>query len=237
MVFRTCVVEDSKESSDLLCSYIKEYEKNSGGGYTFSITCFSDALSFLDEFGGNYDFIFMDIELPHMDGMEAVRRIRQKDENVIVIFVTNMAQYAVKGYEVNALDFIVKPVRYDGFAMKMDRAISKLKAIQSKDIWITERNNKRRLRVTDIKYVEVAHHCCIYHTVDGDYNTYDQLYNVCEALKDEPFALCNRCFLVNLKFVTAIEEMSVTVAGEKLQISRNKKKDFLKSLNEYLGGK
>ena len=172
-----------------------------------------------------------------MDGMEAVRRIRQKDENVIVIFVTNMAQYAVKGYEVNALDFILKPVRYESFVMKMDRAISKCKTTQSNEIWITERNNKRRLRVPDIKYVEVAHHCCIYHTIDGDYTTYDQLYNVCEMLKAEPFALCNRCFLVNLKYVTAIEEMSVTVAGERLQISRNKKKGFLQSLNEYLGGK
>ena len=171
-----------------------------------------------------------------MDGMEAVRRIREKDENVIVIFVTNMAQYAIKGYEVNALDFIVKPVRYDSFAIKMDRAISKFKLSQNKEIWITDRNNKRRLRTADIKYVEVVHNNCIYHTADGDYTTYDQLYNVCELLKDAPFALCNRCFLVNLKYVTAIEELTVTVAGEKLQISRNKRKSFLTSLNEYLGG-
>ena len=210
--------------------------KKLGGGVHFSITRFRDALSFLDEYSGNYDLIFMDIELPHMDGMEAVRRIREKDENVIVIFVTNMAQYAIKGYEVNALDFIVKPVRYDSFAIKMDRAISKFKLSQNKEIWITDRNNKRRLRTADIKYVEVVHNNCIYHTADGDYTTYDQLYNVCELLKDAPFALCNRCFLVNLKYVTAIEELTVTVAGEKLQISRNKRKSFLTSLNEYLGG-
>ena len=236
MVFRIAVVEDNKEASELLCSFISEYEKTAED-ISFNINCFSDALAFLDEFSGNYDFIFMDIELPHMDGMEAVKRIRKKDEKVIVIFVTNMAQYAIKGYEVNALDFIVKPVRYENFAMKMDRAISKHKTTQDKEIWITERNNKRRLRASDIKYVEVAHHCCIYHTLEGDYTTYDQLYNVCEALKDAPFALCNRCFLVNLKHVTAIEELTVTVAGEKLQISRNKKKSFLLSLNEFLGGK
>ena len=238
MNFRICIVEDNRETCEQLCALMKEYEQDHCDlKYTFNVTCFSDAITFLDEFSGNYDFIFMDIELPHMNGMEAVRHIREKDENVIVVFVTNMAQYAVKGYEVNALDFIVKPVWYESFAMKMDRAINKYKSTQSKEIWITERNNKRRLRVRDIKYVEVAHHCCIYHTFEGNFTTYDQLYNVCKELEDAPFALCNRCFLVNLKHVTAIEAMSVTVAGESLQISRNKKKSFLMSLNEFLGGK
>lgn len=237
MTFRICIVEDNPDARGELCRLLKEYERSHGGAYAFNVTCFSDALTFLDEFGGSYDFIFMDIELPHMDGMEAVRRIREKDENVIVVFVTNMAQYAVKGYEVNALDFIVKPVRYDSFAMKMDRAIKKYKTLQSKDIWITERNNKRRLHVNDIKYVEVVHHSCIYHTFEGDFTTYDQLNNVCKMLEGAPFALCNRCFLVNLKHVTAIEAMTVTVAGEVLQVSRNKKKSFLISLNEFLGGK
>ncbi len=238
MVFRTCIVEDNSEARDTLCSLMKEYEKNArGGADTFNIACFSDALSFLDEFGGNYDFVFMDIELPHMDGMEAARRLREKDGKVIIIFVTNMAQYAIKGYEVGALDFIVKPIRYESFAMKMDKAIERSKAVSGKEIWISERGTKRRLRTEDIKYVEVVHNSCIYHTVHGDFSTYDQLYNVCEMLKDAPFALCNRCFLVNFMHVTAIGDLSVTVAGESLQISRSKKKAFLTGLNEYLGGK
>lgn len=235
VLFRACVVEDDGEARDRLCSYLRKYGEMRK--LEFTVTCFSDALDFLDGFFGNFDFIFMDICLPHLNGMDAIKRIREKDKNVIVIFVTNMVQYAVKGYEVGALDFIVKPVRFDGFCMKMDRATERFRATQDKEIWITERNNKRRLLVSAIKYVEVLHHTVVYHTVEGDYTTYDQLNNVRNALAEAPFALCNRCFLVNLQYVTAIEEFSVTVAGEKLQISRNRKKDFLKSLNEYLGGK
>lgn len=235
MKFRVCVVEDNAEASKLLCGYIGEYGKSKN--IDFGVTRYADALDFLEDFRGNFDMIFMDIELPHMDGMEAVRRIRETDKHVIVIFVTNMAQYAVKGYEVSALDFIVKPVSYSAFAIKMDRAIERFKSVQDREIWITERNNKRRLRTSEIKYVEVVHHSVVFHTTGGDYTTYGQLNVVCEELADAPFALCNRCFLVNLHYVTAIDDFSVTVAGEKLQISRNRKKSFLKSLNEYLGGK
>lgn len=235
MVYRAGVVEDNKEAREQLCAYLEKF--GSERGCDFSVACYGDALAFLDEFSGNFDIIFMDIELPHLNGMDAVRKIREKDNSVLVIFVTNMAQYAVKGYEVNALDFIVKPVQYDGFSMKMDRALERFKTMRDKDVWITERNNKRRLRASAIKYVEVEHHSVIYHTTEGDYTAYDQLQNVCVALADMPFALCNRCFLVNLRYVTAIEEFSVTVDGEQLQISRNKKKSFLTALNEYLGGR
>lgn len=235
MAYRACIVEDDKDSSELLCAYLRDYgEKRK---CEFTVTCFYDALEFLERFGSNYDFIFMDIELPHMDGMEAVRRIRKVDPDVIVIFVTNMAQYAVKGYEVSALDFIVKPVKFEAFCMKMDRAVSRLEISHGKDIWITDRNSKRRLRSSEILYIEVAHHNVIYHTAGGDYSVVDQMYNVCREFDGLPFALCNRCFLVNLEHVTSVEEFSVTVGGHQLQISRNKKKAFLESLNEYLGGK
>lgn len=233
--FRVCIVEDNKEAREKLCGFLFEYGKKRN--YTFNISSYADAFDFLEEFRGNFDFIFMDIELPDINGIEAVRRIRERDKRVIVIFVTNMAQYAVKGYEVDALDFIVKPVQFSAFSMKLDRAVERYNATQDKEIWITDGSKKRRLRTSEIKYVEVTHHNVIYHTLDGDYKSYDQLKNVCIALADLPFALCNRCFLVNLHYVTAIEELSVTVSGEKLQISRNKKKDFLNKLNEYLGGK
>ncbi len=235
MCLRICVVEDNPDASKQLCGFIAEYGKTKD--INFAVSCFTDALDFLENFRGNYDLIFMDIELPHINGMEAAKRIREADSKVIVIFVTNMAQYAVRGYEVDALDFIVKPVSYSGFALKMDRAVERYKSMKDKEIWIADRGNKRRLRTSQIKYVEVAHHSLVYHTADGDYTVYGQLKTACDELEGTPFALCNRCFLVNLNYVTAIEEFSVTVAGEKLQISRNKKKSFLAALNEFLGGK
>ncbi len=234
-ILKVCIVEDNPDATEKLKLFLGEYGKKHN--YEFSVTHYNDPLDFLEEFRGNYEFIFMDIELPHLDGMETVRRLRAIDKRVIVIFVTNMAQYAVKGYEVDALDFIVKPVQYTGFCVKLDRAVERFKSLRDKEIWVSERGNMRRLFLSQIKYVEVAHHSVIYHTTEGIYKTYDQLKSVIGQLGDSSFALCNRCYLVNLRFVTAIEEMSVVVGGETLQISRNKKKDFLQSLNVFLGGK
>lgn len=235
MNLRVGIVEDNESAGKQLGGFLAEYEKQRD--CSFSVSYFGDALDFLENFRGNFDIIFMDIELPHLNGMEAVKRIREKDKTVIVIFVTNMAQYAVKGYEVDALDFIVKPVAYSGFTMTLDRAIERFKTMRDKDLWINDRNNKRRLRSSEIIYVEVVHHSVVYHTTQGNFTTYDQLKNVLQSFEGLPFALCNRCYLVNLTFVTEIDEFSVTVGNERLQISRNKKKSFLLSLNEYLGGK
>ena len=234
-ILRVCIIEDNPDETKKLKLFLGEYGKKNN--YEFSVTHYDDPLDFLEEFRGNYEFIFMDIELPHLDGMETARRIRRIDKRVIVIFVTNMAQYAVKGYEVDALDFIVKPVQYTGFCVKLDRAVERFKSLRDREIWITERGNMRRLFISQIKYIEVAHHSVIYHTTEGVYKTYDQLKSAMELLGDSSFALCNRCYLVNLRFVTAIEELSVTVGGEKLQISRNKKKEFMQILNDFLGGK
>lgn len=236
MNYRVCIVEDDKASADKLKAFLSEYGQERE--CEFNISVYGNALGFLQEFANNFDIIFMDIELPFRNGMDVVRQIRERDKKVIVIFVTNMAQYAVKGYEVDAFDFIVKPVVYSAFAIKLDRAIERFKTLEDKEIWINERTSKRRLRTSEIRYVEVMHHNLVFHTTGGDYTTYGQLKDVIEMLAGLPFSLCNRCFLVNLGYVSAIEEFSVTITGgEKLQISRSRKKNFLTDLNAYLGGK
>lgn len=178
----------------------------------------------------------MDIELPDGDGMEVVRRLREKDKDVIVIFVTNMSQYAVKGYEVRAFDFIVKPVSYGNFSVKLTGALECFRQKRGKDIWISNKDGKTRLRTSRVKYVEVVQHMLIYHTLDGELKASGSLGQLQEELAEEPFALCNRCYFVNLRFVTAVRQFEVLLGGEKLQISRLKRNSFMVALNDFLAG-
>lgn len=233
--YRICIVDDHASARETLRAYAEDYARERNVQVLVSVFC--DALDFLESYAGNFDFIFMDIDLPHLSGMDAIRRLRAANSRAIVIFVTHMAQYALKGYEVDALDFIVKPVRREEFFAKFDRAVERFGTIEGGAVWITESGKRRRLRTTAIKYLEVVHHSVIYHTTEGDFVTYDQLNNAMAALAGEPFALCNRCFFVNLRFVTQIDRYTVTVAGEDLQISRSKKREFMDRLSEFLGEK
>lgn len=233
-MIRVAIVEDETSVADNLKSYLAKYSKEYGK--EIEVTRFDNAVLFIAAYQSNFDIILMDIELPDLDGMSAVRQLRKIDPNVLVIFVTNLAQYAVKGYEVSAFDFIVKPVSYFNFALKLSRAIGRLGTEREMEIWVSTRRGKKLVTVSTLKYVEVMKHVLIYHTTEGDVMGSGTLKGVLELLKGLPFALCNQCYLVNLRYVTEIIDYKVTVGGEVLQISSPRRKEFVRALNNYLAG-
>ena len=229
---RIAIIEDSEEASDLLMNYLMRYEKEKD--CDFDVRRFCDATTFLGSYNHYFDLLFMDIELPDGNGMEVVAKLREKDKEVMVIFVTNMSQYAIKGYEVNAFDFVVKPVVYSVFSIKLTSAIENMRQKRGKNIWISNKDGKIRIHTSRLKYIEVVQHVLTFHTLDGDFKQSGSLKMFEEELADEPFSLCNRCYLVNLKFVSAVKQFDVYLGNERLQISRLKRNAFMKALNDYL---
>lgn len=230
------IVEDDEGAAEALATLLRRYEKERGGGNSFNLVRYRDAETFLSAYDSGFEIVLMDIELPDMNGMEASRRLRERDADVIIIFVTNMAQYAIKGYEVRAFDFIVKPVVYADFALKLTGALECADKRRGKTVWISNKEGRTALRTTDIKYVEVVQHMLIWHTVSGDFRASGQLSDAEAMLRGEPFAYCNRCYYVNLRFVTAVRGYDVFVCGERLAISRMKRAAFADALNAFLAG-
>ena len=118
---RIGLVDDDSEHLKLMREFLGRYEREEKVG--FSIEEYRDGLSFVEDYDGTLDVVFLDIEMPHIDGMTAAKKIRERDQTLGIVFVTNMAQFAIHGYEVNAIDFIVKPVSYYVFADKLKKAI------------------------------------------------------------------------------------------------------------------
>ena len=162
--------------------------------------------------------------------------LRERDRSVTLIFVTNMAQFAVKGYEVDAFDFVVKPVGYSNVALTLQRALNKLDTRRDTEVLVTLSDSMVRLAASQIKYIEISGHRMVYHTTDGELYAYGNLKEVEATLGGGMFARCNNCYLVNLNYVRAVQGHTVTVGTDELQISRPRRKAFIQALNDYLGG-
>ncbi len=231
-MIRIAIVEDEEKISEELKSYVTRFFLENKQECRVSV--FSNALSFVNQYHADFDLIFMDINLPVLDGMTAIKKIRERDEKVLVIFVTSLAQYAIKGYEVNAFDFMVKPVSYQIMYIKLMRVLEHFHKNEDASIVIRTKTLTKKIAASKIKYIEIVNHSLIYHTVEGNYVATGTLKKVKEELKDLPFEYCNQCYLVNLKYVEEVKDYIVKVAGENVQISHPKHKDFLHALNQYL---
>lgn len=228
------IVDDVRSEAEYLASFAKRY----GQEYNerIEIAIFKSGFEFLDGYKAIYDAVFLDIEMPDMDGISTARKLRKFDENIIIIFVTNIAKYAIQGYSVGALDYLLKPPKYADIKMRMN-VISKRKRLNDYSIIIPYQGGERRLVSGEIIYVESRGHDIIFHT-DGDEIFWrgTTLKRVESELTEHGFYRCNNCYLVNLKYCTQIKDNSVIVNGEELQISRSRKKGFMIALVNALGG-
>lgn len=233
-MYHIAIVEDEKEFCEQLQSYLKQYEEENQ--LQFQISTFCDGAEILEDYKQEYDLILMDIEMPKVNGMDAAEQIREMDERVEIMFITNMAQYAIHGYSVGALDFVMKPINYYTLAMKITRALKRVKKKEQKPILLNLPDGVVKLEAKQIYYIEVQNRMLHYHTDAGEYIIRGTLQSVEEMLKDYPFTKCNHWYMVNLMHVTEVRK-NIAVVGEfELEISRRNRVAFLKALTQYMGG-
>lgn len=206
-------------------------------GVEFYANEFDSADSFLMRYESTYDIVFMDIEFPSgQDGMSAAQELRKMDDTVVLIFVTNMAQLAVQGYAVDALDFIVKPIDKHTFLLKMTRALGRVVRRRQECIMVRAEGEAVRLRTHLIRYLEVDGHYVIYHSREGTFSEYISLSAAEKKLNDPAFYRCDRGCLVNMRFITQIGRDTCTVDGEELDIARKQRSQFLRAYAGFLNG-
>lgn len=221
------IVEDVEYDAWVLRRFFEKY--GSETGEQIETTWYSSGVKFLDSYRANFDVVFMDIEMPEMDGMTTARRLREIDQQVKLIFVTNMAKYAVQGYAVGAMDYVLKPVRYSDIKMRMERIRESL-AHREETISLSYQGGVKILRMNQIIYIESVSHQITFHTTAGDFSTRKSMSEWEKLLEDKGFARCNTSYIVNLRFVKEIRGNDVLVGDHELLISRARKQDFIKKL-------
>ena len=151
-MIRIAIVEDEHAYAMQLQEYLHQYEKDNGEA--FEISLFLDGDEIVHKYKPQYDIILMDVEMKFMDGMSAAEEIRKVDTEVVIIFITNMPQYAIRGYAVDALDYVLKPVSYFAFTQRLSRAIGRMRKREMKTISVSIKGGTMRLDAANIYYVE-----------------------------------------------------------------------------------
>lgn len=232
-MIRIAIVEDEKVYIEQLTEYLKEYQRQEGED--FEIKIFRDGDGITADYKGEFDIILMDIQMKFVDGMTAAEEIRKMDSEVVIMFITNMTQYAIRGYQVDALDYILKPVSYFAFSQKLKRAIERINRRKAAYITLQVKGGILRLMISDIYYVESEGHNLIWHTRKGDYQASGTMKYAEELLSKYAFFRGNHCYLINLEHVEGMQEKCAIVKGERLQISRPKMNQFMQALTKYWG--
>ena len=231
-MIRIAIVEDDLSYSNDLRDYLHKYESETNE--KFEIATFSDGNEIVDSYHSQFDIILMDIEMKFMDGMSAAEAIRKADKEVVIIFITHTPQYAIRGYEVEALDYIIKPVSYFAFSQRLTRAITRMKKREQKSVIISVKGGVVRLAANTIYYIESQGHDLIYHTSRGEYVTSGTMKESEEALKSLHFFRGSKWYLINLALVEGLEDGAARLKDGKLvSLSRGRKKEFMAALAQY----
>ena len=231
---KIAVVDDNPKDGGRIKQYIERYALEQD--QKFQVFLYASGLDFLDDMERNFDVVFMDIEMPHLDGIETARKMRERDDTTILIFITNLAQYATHGYEVNAIEFMVKPVGYYNFSDKMKKALRFVKRNEEKVMLFKNSDTVAKIPVSQILYLEKEKNYIIFHTERGEFRERGSMAEMEEKLAGAGFSKCIAGCLVNLRHVLKMEKDLVWVGNTSLPVSRAQRKEFAKEFVDFLGG-
>lgn len=230
---RLAIVEDEDHFAKELEEYIARYQREKGD--VIEVTRFTDGDEIAEEYTGEYDIILMDIQMQFMDGMTAAEKIRELDNDVVIMFITNMINYAIRGYQVDAVDYVLKPIEYFPFSQKLERALGRVRNRQTHTIAINTKEGLAKVEADEILYIESEGHNLIYHTRDREYTTRAKMSDAEAAVCDYGFFRSNKGCLVNMRHVDGVKDGCAVVGDEMLPIARARKNDFMAALADYIG--
>ena len=233
-MLRIAIVEDQDQYAHQLEDYLKRFSADRGE--EISVVRFTDGEDIAIGYKAEFDLILLDVQMQFMDGVTTARYIRDKDQDVMIIFISNAALYAVQGYEVEAQDYLIKPVSYFAFAQRLERAISRMVRRERTHLLVPVDGGVQKLATRDIRYVESQGHTLLYYTRGGVLESSGTMREAEQSLAPHHFYRCNKGYLVNLAHVDGMRDGFALVGEAQIPVSRSRKAGFLEALNHYVGG-
>lgn len=216
------ILEDDQQDMDHLQLLLQEYAEK--GKLDMMVETFSVSEKFLRAFYvGKYDLIFFDNYIGSGLGIDIARKVRLVDNDVDIVFVSMSAEFAISGFEVGALHYLIKPVAMSELEQVFERRKKKVVSVPKREILIdvTAGQEPVMLPISEIEYIEVLGKTCTIHHDGTKTNTHISLDKMTEQLSAPKFLRTHKSYIVNLDFVKTIGKSSFQMkAGAEIPIGQ-----------------
>lgn len=233
-MIRIAFCEDEKPQSEYIVELIESYGKKHHK--TFIIDAYTSAEQFLfaweDE--APYDLFILDIQLGQMNGMELAKRIREQDKNVRIIFLTGLKDYAIEGYEVGAVRYLLKPVQKETLYELLAKLSQEIETNEVNYFLFSVSGQTKRVPFSDIFYIEADGHYVNIRTSQGDNRWKTSLSSLVAEFEKNDFIMTRRGLYANLAHIERIGRAECFLDnGETLPISKTRYKELNQAFITY----
>ena len=228
------ICDDERLLVDSLTEQFRRYALETGK--EVRITTYYDGLELIEKYDPTIDLIFLDIQMKLVDGLRAAKRVRELDEKVGIIFLTTLTHYGLEGYKYQALDYVIKPLKYARLKSELDSFLSRRYREENPFIIVSNDSGNYRILLNSLRYVETFNRNLLFHSEQENIICYKTMKEITQRLTPHGFIRCHSSYLVNPFFVKGVKKLEITlITGETLPISQPKRKEFMERLTEYWG--
>lgn len=234
-MFKIAICDDENIIINDLKNNLEKYAVETGKEFCFFI--YHDGSELLEKYNSEYDLIFLDIKMEKLNGIKTAEAIRKTDSTTGLIFLTSFKQYVWKGYEYNAVNYLLKPVKYGVLKMELDRYFARYQEKDEPYLSFSNDHGKYKVLYKNLRYAETNKRNVMLHFEGQEQIIYKNMKKISSLLCLHPqFAQCHQSFIVNLSYAKGVEGLELLLAtGEHIPISQPKRKEFMMKLTSYCG--
>lgn len=179
----------------------------------------------------SFDIVFLDIIMQGLDGMKTAQIFREKASDKILIFVSSSREYVFEAYDVEAFQYLLKPVDDRKLKNVLQKAVLKTENRSQEFIIVSRERQKKKLFLDDIYYFEIQGRIVDAHGTEGIFTYYEQIGELENKLRDKGFFRCHKSYLINLEYVCGYNRQEALLEnGEKIVIAKRRYDRFVQEV-------
>lgn len=235
-IVNIAICDDEKVQVELLKKYVKNW--GTKNNLKVNIECFYSGESF--EFSWSmdkkYNILLLDIEMSGINGVDLAKKIRTEDNLLNIVFITAISDYIGEGYEVDAINYLIKPIEETQLYKCLDKSLKKI-YMEEKILLIDVEGEITRIKEKDIIYIEAFSHSIDIYTIDGKYTTRKNIGVMEKELDEKGFIRCHRSYIVGLQHIKRIGKTDIELDNkDTVPVSRRLYSKVNKEFIRYFRG-